>query len=171
MREIDSLTERFVAAHRPRLVSLAARIVGDDAEDVVQEALIRLDSDPVRDRPAVEVTAWLRRVCLNLAFNRRRDNDRWRRRAFRTQVDDRHPPFDDPESAALQREEQERVRSALDLLSEKHRSVLLLRYSGHSYLEISQTLEMPASSVGTTLARAERAFRETYEEIRDEHVS
>jgi DNA-directed RNA polymerase specialized sigma24 family protein len=40
--------------------------------------------------------------------------------------------------------------------------VLLLRYGGHSYTEIASTLDMPIGSVGTTLARAEQAFRAAY---------
>ena len=61
-------------------------------------------------------------------------------------------------------ENREAVRAILDTLSERHRAVLLLRYSGYSYAEVAASLEMPLSSVGATLARAESAFRNRYEE-------
>jgi RNA polymerase sigma-70 factor (ECF subfamily) len=144
------------------LVGLAARVVGSDAEDVVQEALIKLADDPVGRRPTVEVAAWLRRVCLNLAFNRRRDLDRWRARAARSELGPDTP--EPPDEVVIRQEEQERVRSVLDGLGDRPASVLLLRYSGHSYAEIAATLDIPISSVGSTLARAERAFRAAYPE-------
>lgn len=159
--EQPALTVRFVDRERPRLVALAARVVGSDAEDVVQEAMLKLADDPVRSRPAVEVAAWLRRVCLNLAINRRRDLIRWRARGERGEAGV-PVPADDPEGALLRREEQEEVRAVLDRLSERHQTVLQLRYGGHSYAEIASTLDMPISSVGTTLARAEQAFRAAY---------
>src|SRR5215218_6749707 len=68
---------RFVAVFRERyrdLYGLAYRLLGDhgEAEDVVQETFLRLDGQAVLDRPDEEVAAWLRRVCLNTAYNRLR---------------------------------------------------------------------------------------------------
>lgn len=155
------LVDPALAAHRPRLVALAGRVAGADAEDVVQEAFLKLASDPVRNRPTVEAAAWLRRVSLNLAINRRRDVDRWRARGERGEAGRPGEP-DEPESFLIRREEQELVRSVLDTLSERHQAVLHLRYCGYSYAEIAAVLEIPVSSVGTTLARAEQAFRAAY---------
>ncbi len=157
-RSIDAV----VLEQRPRLVALVARVVDwPDAEDVVQEALLKLDHDPIADRPLSEVTAWLRRVSLNLAFNHRRDLGRWRDRGLRAPVED---VVDGPEAESLRREEREAVRSVLDRMTDRQRNVLVLRYAGHSYAEIAAALEMPVSSVGTTLARAEADFRSKYEE-------
>ena len=76
--------DRVVTQQRRRLERLVAGVLDrSEAEDVVQEALIRLGADPVRHRPYPEVAPWLRRACLNLAFNRRRDLARWRQRAVR----------------------------------------------------------------------------------------
>ena len=54
------------------------------------------------------------------------------------------------------------VRRALAMLSERQVQVLLLRQAGLTYAEIAVTLEVAPSSVGTLLARAERAFRDAY---------
>jgi RNA polymerase sigma factor (sigma-70 family) len=156
------LLDHVVVEQRPRLVGLVARVVDwTEAEDVVQEALLRLEADPVRDRPLPEVTAWLRRVSLNLAFNHRRDLGRWRQRTLRAGTE---TTVDDPEVESLRSEEREMVRSVLDQLTDRYRNVLVLRHSGHSYAEIAAVLQMPVSSVGTTLARAEAGFRAKYEE-------
>ena len=129
-----------------------------EAEDVVQEAFIRLTGDPVLARPDGEITAWLRRTSLNLAFNRARDVSRWRARTERAEIAE---PAD-PAAEAIRSEERAMVRAVLDELPGKQRSCLLLRHAGYSYLEIAETLDMPAGSVGTTLARAERAFKDHY---------
>lgn len=149
-----------------RLTSVARRVVGDaaEAEDVVQEAFLRLASDPVLDRPADEVAAWLNRVTLNLAFNRLRDTRRWHHRAEKGGRLHAQTASDDPLHAVLRSEQQEGVRAVLSQLPDKQRDCLLLRHSGYSYAEIAATLGVPPGSVGTTLARAERAFRALHEE-------
>ncbi len=153
-----------IVASQHRLVPLIARIVDDDAEDVVQEALVRLADHEVSQRPAVEISAWLRRVSINLAFNRRRDVARWRDRSRRGGAGV-GADVEDPAEASIRTEEREQVRQTLDALGPVQRAILLLRYSGYSYAEIAATLERPVSSIGTTLARAERAFRLAYEEM------
>jgi RNA polymerase sigma factor (sigma-70 family) len=54
------------------------------------------------------------------------------------------------------------VRRALDELEPRERAVLLLRHSGFSYAEIAEALELAKTSVGTTIARAQRKFRIAY---------
>ena len=155
----------------PALLDLLARVLRDrsEAEDVLQETFLRLVDDPVGDRPEVEVAAWLRRVGLNLAFNRLRDTRRWHERAERggrlsLAGGGGAGPLDD----VLRTEEQEAVRRSLARLPEKQRACLLLRHTGYSYAEIAASLGVPVGSVGTTLARAERAFRTIHEEHDDE---
>lgn len=158
------VSHRYAALHRgaaPKLAALAERVLGEhgEAEDVVQEAFLRLTRDPVLERPDDEVIAWLRRVCLRLSFNRLRDTRRWRDRAAHggRLLIDVQP--DDPEGEALRADERARVRAVLAELPERQRNCLLLRHSGYRYAEIAVTLGIAPGSVGTTLARAERAFR------------
>jgi len=141
--------ESIMRSARASLLALVRRVVDPaEAEDVVQEAFVRLTDDPVLERPDGEVTAWLRRTSLNLAFNRARDVSRWHARAARAE--------------AVRSDERAGVRAVLDQLPEKQRSCLLLRHSGYSYAEIAETLGIATGSVGTTLARAERAFKDLY---------
>lgn len=151
--------ESIVRSARPSLVGLVSRVVDHaEAEDVVQEAFLRLADDPVLDHPDAEVTAWLRRTSLNLAFNRARDVGRWRARAEKVDL----PEPADPAAEAVRSDERAAVRAVLEQLPEKQRSCLLLRHAGFSYAEIAETLDLATSSVGTTLARAERAFKDAY---------
>ena len=168
MLQTDSLS-RYDAAFRelaPRRTGLARRVVGDasEAEDVVQEAFVRLENDPVLAQPPEQVAAWLGRVTLNLAFNRQRDTRRWRERAERGGRLALDRSSDEPMQAVLRKEQRLAVRRSLAQLPEKQRNSLLLRHAGYSYAEVAAALGIPPGSVGTTLARAERAFRLLHEE-------
>jgi RNA polymerase sigma-70 factor (ECF subfamily) len=163
--------ERFAAVFRERyreLYGLGYRLLGDhgEAEDVVQETFLKLDGHPVLERPDLEVAAWLRRVCLNTAYNRlrgqRRASARLDRAARADRADDEAGAGPTPLLAVLRAEQQQAVRRALASLPERQRACLLLRHAGYSYAEIAATLDLAVGSVGVLLARGERAFREAY---------
>jgi RNA polymerase sigma-70 factor (ECF subfamily) len=163
--------ERFAAVFRERyrdLYGLAYRLLGDhgEAEDVVQETFLRLDGHAVLDRPDEEVAAWLRRVCLNTAYNRlrgqRRASDRLDRAGRAERADDETDTGATPLLDVLRAEQQRAVRQALASLPERQRACLLLRHAGYSYAEIAATLDLAVGSVGVLLARGERAFRDAY---------
>jgi RNA polymerase sigma-70 factor (ECF subfamily) len=163
--------ERFVALFRERyrdLYGLGYRLLGDhgEAEDVVQETFLKLDGHPVLERPDEEVAAWLRRVCLNTAYNRlrgqRRATERLDRAARADRADDEADTSASPLLDVLRTEQQQAVRRALASLPERQRACLLLRHAGYSYAEIAATLDLAVGSVGVLLARGERAFRDAY---------
>jgi len=60
---------------------------------------------------------------------------------------------------AVATETRDEVRTVLARIPERSAALLALRYSGLSYAEIAQALDVRASSVGTLLRRAEDAFR------------
>jgi len=157
--------ERFdelFAALYPEVFGLTYRVLGERmaSEDVLQESFLKLSRDRrVQSRPDDEVAAWLRRVALNLAFNRLRSERRDRARLERLA----HEETDgSSEQSVLRREEQAEVRRALASLPERQRACLLLRHSGYAYAEIAQTLGIALGSVGVLLARAEAGFRVAY---------
>ncbi len=152
---------------QPRLLTLTHRLLGDrgEAEDVVQEAFMRLAGTAVAGRPDAEIAAWLRRVCLNLGANRLRDRRRAERRLEHVGRLEAVETVDGPAHAVLEQEERERVRVALGRLPDRQRDCLLLRHSGYTYAEIAATLGIAVGSVGVILARAERAFRDIYREL------
>ena len=163
--------ERFASVFRDRyreLYGLGYRLLGDhgEAEDVVQETFLRLDGHPVLERPDDEVAAWLRRVCLNTAYNRLRGQRRATARLDRAGRAERAEDETDASAAplmdVLRAEQQRAVRQALASLPERQRACLLLRHAGYSYAEIAATLDLAVGSVGVLLARGERAFRDAY---------
>ena len=163
----DALFLRFYS----ELFGLVYRVLGDrmETEDTLQEAFLKLSDDAgLQARPDAEVGAWLRRVAINLAFNRLRSAKRARarlERVGRLDRNDEEPADSDmvgPASLLVRHEEQAAVRQALAEVPERQRECLLLRHSGYSYAEIAMTLGIAVGSVGVLLARAEHAFRATY---------
>lgn len=152
-----------------QVFSLTYRLLGDraDTEDILQEAFSRLADSPVLQQPDDAVSAWLRRVCLNLGTNKLRQQRRAREhleRVSRLEPPDATSETGSPVSLFLRQEQQAAVRRALGELPERQRNCLLLRHSGYSYAEVALTLGISVGSVGVYLARGERAFRETYQE-------
>jgi RNA polymerase sigma-70 factor, ECF subfamily len=163
----DDLFARFY----PELFGLIRRVLGDrmDTEDTLQDAFLKLsDETALQARPDDEVGAWLRRVGLNLAFNRLRSARRSRERLERVgRLERRDEEATDsdlasPSELVVRQEERAAVRRALLEVPERQRECLLLRHAGYSYAEIAATLGIAVGSVGVLLARAERAFSVTY---------
>ena len=155
----------------PELFGLTFRLLGDrlETEDTLQEAFLKLADHPaILRQPDPEVAAWLRRVCLNLGSNRLRGQRRAPARLERAGrlelAESAGVDGAGPVGAVLRREEQDEVRRALAGLPERQRDCLLLRHSGYAYAEIAATLGIAVGSVGVLLARAERAFRDLYQE-------
>jgi RNA polymerase sigma factor (sigma-70 family) len=163
----DALFEKFY----PDLFGLVYRVLGDrmETEDTLQEAFLKLSEDArLQARPDAEVAAWLRRVGLNLAFNRLRSARRARarlERVGRLERSDEDATGNEragPAGVVVRHEEQAAVRRALADVPERQRECLLLRHSGYSYAEIAETVGVAVGSVGVLLARAEHAFRTIY---------
>jgi RNA polymerase sigma-70 factor (ECF subfamily) len=104
-------------------------------------------------------------VALNRGYNLLRATRRARQRAERLgKWAASSGDADDPYIAAARAEEQAHVRATLEQLPARQGQLLLLRYAGLSYAEIAAALELAPGSVGTLLARAERAFAKAHAE-------
>jgi RNA polymerase sigma-70 factor (ECF subfamily) len=141
-----------------RAVRLARRTTGSDAdaEEIVQEALLRVWTNAPRWRPTAAFRTWFYRVVLNLSLNRRR------RAPFfpLDQAGDPADPAADP-SAQLERDERDRrVASAIAELPARERAAIALTYAdGLSNAETAAVLGTSVSAVETLLVRARRSLR------------
>ncbi len=140
------------------MVGLARLFVDhrDAAEDIVQEAFIRLDRSQHRINDPSKSAAYLRSIVLNLA----RDHNR------RGLVSLRHAaPADDLSAAGVEeafaiRESQQRIVSALRRLPKRQRDCVTLHYLMElSVNEIADTLSLSANSVKTHLKRGLTTLR------------
>jgi RNA polymerase sigma-70 factor (sigma-E family) len=154
--EVEVLIERLFREEAANLVRLARFFVDDRdaAEDLVQEAFIRLARSFSSIRDQASLAAYLRSVVLNLA----RDHNR------RGLVSLRHRPPADPEVASVEdrvglAEDQRRVLEALRALPRRQRDCLVLRYYEElGVAEIASTLGISANSVKTHLQRGLRSL-------------
>jgi RNA polymerase sigma-70 factor (sigma-E family) len=157
----DALVAALFAAEATRLVSLARFFVDDRtaAEDLVQEAFIRLSRSAHRIRDPERAAAYLRLIVINLA----RDHNR------RGLVSLRHRPpavLDEPsaEETAAARESRSEVVQALRQLPHRQRDCLVLRYYLDLPVEqIASTLGISPNSVKTHVQRGMRALASTLE--------
>jgi len=162
----DAFAEIF-DAHFARLFRYLQRWSGDSelAADAAQETFVRLyERGSMPERPA----AWLIAVALNLARNARSTRIRHAQllTAARGEyaVADRQPL---PAEVTEANDARTRVRSTLDRMCARDRSLLLLRAEGFAYRDIAEALELNEASVGTMLARARDTFRQLWEETVD----
>lgn len=128
----------------------------EEAQDLVQEAFVRLWAMRDRVRPAtVEPLIW--QIATNLARKRRR----WSRlRAFLGVDERRADPSDGPDAGLLGAERATAVRAAIDALPERDREVVLLtHFSELSTREVAEILGIPEGTVGSRRNRAMTALR------------
>lgn len=130
------------------------------AEDTAQETFVSLLHNPPQLVEQATLSAWLCRVALNRGYNVLRSQRRERARLER--LAEPNEAFD-PYSGLLRAEERAHVQALLAEMPERQRDLLLLRYSGLAYAEIAEVLTIAPGSVGTLLARAERAFSAAYQ--------
>jgi RNA polymerase sigma factor (sigma-70 family) len=150
--------ERLFMAEYGKVVAVAHRVLADrsEAEDVAQEVFLDFHR---KHRPdAGYAHAWLHRAAVHTALNRIRGRKRRERRELvDARTGDRSAV--DPQQVVEVEEDRRLVRVALARLPAKAASVLALRYSGLSYVEVGAALDVGAGQVGTLLRRAEQALR------------
>lgn len=142
----------LVRRHQDKVLSLSYRILGrwDQAEDVAQEAFLRVYRAAGQYEPNAAFTTWLYRIVVNLCLDAKR----------RT----RKAPIPLPVDASLQvedcdpleaQEQVERIRQAVADLPERQRAVLVLhRYQDLSHRQIAEATGWSESAVESLLVRA-----------------
>lgn len=160
--------ERFRAladAQLPRLYAIARRLVGDDAEDAVQDCLLKAYRSFDRLDHAEAGPAWLTTILVNCCRDRGRERAR---RPEEVELDELEEfslyrkiadedPFPYSDSLHLDFLEQfgaEDVREILASLPDHYRISLVLTYmNGFAAKEVAGILDVP---LGTVLARLHR---------------
>jgi len=159
-RDDADVFESLYLAEYPRVHAVAMRTGLDPnaAEDVAQEAFAQFHRRYPAD--AEFASAWLRRAAARRRREAREDRDAKAAAPLTLATGSETDP-----PALLAGEERRRgVRLAMAKLSERNASVLALRYSGMSYVEVGAALGIPASHVGSVLRRAEAAFKKEFED-------
>ncbi len=156
--------ESLFLRHYGQVYRVLYSLVGsrEAAEDLAQETFLELYRHAPSLSQEATLVAWLCRVALNKGYNSLRGERRAQERLERFDA----PQEIDPYAQLLRSEERSQVREVLARLQERQSKLLLLRYAGFSLAEVAAALNVAPGSVGTLLARAERAFVAAYEAMR-----
>lgn len=141
-----------------RAVGFARRFVGDapDAEDIAQEALLRVWRAAPRWRPEAKFGTWFYRITINLCLNHRRRLSFLGLEASGERAD----PAPDALARLERAEEDRELLAAVSGLPERQRAAILLTYwEGLSNADVSEILGTSVSGVETLLVRARRSLR------------
>jgi RNA polymerase sigma factor (sigma-70 family) len=153
----DAAFEAIVVRYRRPLLRHCARVVGDtDAEEAVQDALLRAHGALSRGDAVRDVKSWLHVVAHNAALNILRAR-RSRPESAHSAVD----PADCEDLSALQREALRDVLAAVSALPARQRDAIVMReLEGRSYDEIAGRLGTSNGAVRQLLNRARNAVRD-----------
>lgn len=144
-------------AGRLRAFAIAALRDGDAADDVVQEAFLRLIVELKAGRPPDNLGGWLYRTSANLIISR------GRRRAVANRMRAllvRHDVEPSPEDEALRSERDRTLALALSRLPADARVALLLGARGMGSAEIGLAIHRTPTAARTYLCRARVRLRD-----------
>jgi len=170
--------EELIAAHSSRVLALARRLVGnrEDAEDIAQDAFLRLHRHIGDFRGDSSVATWLHRTVSRLAIDQlRRRKLKERIFFFRNSNEDADPVDLTPDTAPspgqnfFAGEIRQRMEQALQKLSARQRVVFTLRhYEELPLKEIAERLELEEGTVKSHLHRAVSILRQELKDLHEE---
>ena len=152
--------------HLDALYRVALRLTGDpaQAEDLVQDTMLKAYRSWRQYRPGTNAKGWLLTILRNTFIND------YRRRKLEPIAMDleaaephaitREMAESDPEGAFFSQIVDEKVLEAIDALPTEVREVLVLSdMEGMSYADIAETLQVPVGTVKSRLFRARRQLQ------------
>jgi RNA polymerase sigma-70 factor (ECF subfamily) len=159
--------EQIVLRHRADAWRVAYRFTGDaaEAEDLAQEAFLRILDAAGRYKPTATFRTYLFRILNRLCI------DHARRK--RPTVTDSLPQRPDGAPSAIQRlsdgERDAAIRAALDKLPPAQRMAVVLRYfQGLSVAEIAEAMDTSVKAVEGLLARARERLESVLAELMED---
>ena len=151
--------EELVRRHQQSSLNVAYRFLSDRtrAEDVVQDAFLKVLAAGPRYRPTAKFRTYLFNVIWHLCVDqyRRKRPDRLESEGL---VVDAGPG---PDGRVADAEQAARVREAVDALPPRQRMALVLKhFEGMSYEDIGRALDCSPRAVDALLVRAKRKLKE-----------
>jgi RNA polymerase sigma-70 factor (ECF subfamily) len=154
--------ENRVLPSKNKLYRFALRYLGnsEEAEDVVQDVLIKVWKGRDSMHQINNWEAWCMRLTKNLSLDRLRAQQRKGTDSMTEGFEVKQEGLSPHEKTELS-ESMQQVNKLMALLPEKQRQVMHLRdVEGYSYSEISEILELDMNQVKVSLFRARSAVRE-----------
>ena len=174
----ESGFELLVKEHTAKVIGLAWRLVGnrEEAEDLAQEAFLRLHRSLPKFRGESRISTWLYRTTTRLAIDHLRRERIKRKLFFFRQDNDAPDPVElasdlrnDPGRTFQSQEAMQTLRKSMAKLSARQQVVFTLRhYEGLPLKEIAEHLGLEIGTVKAHLHRAVTQLRQDLIEYREE---
>lgn len=156
--------EQIYKAFSSFVYNVALRITRNsaDAEEVTQDVFMKIYRNLKRFEFRSTFRTWVYRITMNTAINQYRKSKR--EEAGRVDYESARETLaseDSPVEELIEKDNENRVNSLLEVLSPQQKACLVLReLQGLSYREIAATLKVPLNTVRTRLMRARQALLE-----------
>lgn len=159
-RAFRELARRYL----PIMLGVARRILGNaaEAEDVAQEAMLRVWTHAPRWQPLALFRTWLSRVVVNLCLDRKRKAP-WVELEAAGEIADPAPLAGE---AAETAERERLLAAAIAELPDRQRAAIVLSYTeGMSNAQVAEILDTTVSAVETLLVRGKQNLRRALAQV------
>lgn len=165
----EKLFQTIWNLYRKRLTFFIRNIVGDDAEDVLQEIMLKVFENIEKFNPLYSFNTWIYSITRNHCVNYRGK----RRLPIATGDPENKPAVsaslsNSPEDDIIYKELYLKIDRILDTFSENNRQIAFLRfYEGMKLGEISRIMNIPTGTVKSRLHKSRSILKkalETYNE-------
>jgi len=174
--DIDSF-EQLISDNSKLAYNIALKMLKnkEDAEDVSQEALIKVYKNIDRFNMNSSFKTWMYRIVVNTCLDHMRKNKntvvsidkpiKTEHNEFQVEIEDKRPS---PEEIFERKETQKLVIEALNQLDDNFKSAIILRdINDFSYEEIADILTCSLGTVKSRISRGRQKLREIIEKDED----
>ncbi len=173
----ESAFAQLVESHSEKVIQLACRLVGNrsEAEEISQEAFLRLFKSLSTFRGDSSVGTWLYRTVSRLAIDHLR-REQIKRKLFFFRSDERQAdpvefavdPAASPHEHLQAQETAQQLQQLLKRLPARQKAVFVLRHmEGLPLKEIAAVLDLSEGTVKAHLHRAVTLFRNEFKETKE----
>jgi len=162
--------ETLVKQYDRQVLQLAYSMVNNaqDAEDIYQEVFVKVFKNLGQFQFKSEFSTWLFRVVVNYCINFRKKRERQHAVSLENEKPDHgsqkayvRETGTTPEREVLNTELSREIEHAIEMLSEKQKTVFVLRhYHGHKLKEISKIMKCSEGTVKNYLFRATQRMQQ-----------
>jgi RNA polymerase sigma-70 factor (ECF subfamily) len=170
-----SAFDEIIFKYQDKIYNLCRHILGNahDAEDAAQDVFLKAYQHLNKFRPESSLHTWLYRIAVNTCIDYRRKPlfESLFKNSKEGDVFVVDQPFDSPSPEKLYESKEigNAIQFALGRLSEKLRTVILLKeIEGLSYEEISEVLDVSIGTVKSRISRAREELKKLLKKFREQ---
>lgn len=156
----------LMGMHERRMYAVALRMCGnhEDAQDCLQEAMIRVYKSISGFKSQSSFSTWVYRITMNTCLDELRRRKARPAASLDGMLDAGWAPVDageSPDGHAMRREMRQALQGCMGELPEDMRAAVVLRdVQGYSYEEIAEVLETNIGTIKSRISRGRERLRE-----------